>query len=402
MERGYFMEEFWNGIVAQAQAYGPQLVKAAFVMVAFIIGAYVVRWLIGAAIDRTGLAKKANLRISGSGATQTLGQSLAKAAFWITILIGLMQSLAIAGATQISAALNGVIEPIMNYLPNVIGAALIFGIFLIIANVVRETLKAVLVFADGVPEQFGLASGPTNISGITATVGFAVLTIVGAIMAFDVLDIAAISVPANELLTEIIGIIPNVLAAGVILAVFVIIARFVSDLVLKVLPGTGVDSAISTLGLLKGADTGLTATSIIARVSMFLIVLLGLVAALNVLGIEALTYAMSVVLDMGVQIIFGALIIFAGVFIARLVSTAMSSTGAGATDAAANVVKWIIIGLSVILGVSRMGLDPTGGVFILEVSKWLVIGAAAAFAIAFGWGGREWAARQLENWRSTR
>ena len=89
-------------------------------------------------------------------------------------------------------------------------------------------------------------------------------------------------------------------------------------------------------------------------------------------------------------------------FIARLVSSAMDSTGAGATDVTARVMKWIIIVLSVILGISRMGLDPTGGVFILDVAKWMVIGGAGAFAIAFGWGGREWAARILESWRSTR
>ena len=390
------MDEFWRNTVDQAQAYGPQLIKAALVMIAFIIGAFIVRWLIAAAIDRTGLAKKANASTATSD-SKSLGTSLAQAAFWVTILIGLMQALAIAGATQISSALHGVIDPILSYLPNVIGAALIFGIFIIIANVVRETLKAVLVFGDGMPERFGLATGRVNISGIVASVAFAVLVIIGAIMAFDVLAIEAISAPANELLTDIIGIIPNVLAAGVILAIFVLIGRFVANLVLKTLPGTGVDSAVSELGLLKGADGGLTASTVIARVAMFLIVLLGLVAALNALGIESLTYAMNVVLDMGVQ-----LIIFAGVFIAKLVSSAMDSTGAGATDVTARVMKWIIIVLAVILGISRMGLDPTGGVFILEVAKWIVIGGAAAFAIAFGWGGREWAARILESWRSTR
>ena len=182
------MDEFWRNTVDQAQAYGPQLIKAALVMIAFIIGAFIVRWLIAAAIDRTGLAKKANASTATSD-SKSLGTSLAQAAFWVTILIGLMQALAIAGATQISSALHGVIDPILSYLPNVIGAALIFGIFIIIANVVRETLKAVLVFGDGMPERFGLATGRVNISGIVASVAFAVLVIIGAIMAFDVLAI---------------------------------------------------------------------------------------------------------------------------------------------------------------------------------------------------------------------
>ena len=107
------MEEFWRNTVDQAQAYGPQLIKAALVMIAFIIGAFIVRWLIAAAIDRTGLAKKANASTATSD-SKSLGTSLAQAAFWVTILIGLMQALAIAGATQISSALHGVIDPILS------------------------------------------------------------------------------------------------------------------------------------------------------------------------------------------------------------------------------------------------------------------------------------------------
>lgn len=394
------MEQMWNNFMAQMEAYGPNILKAALVMIAFVAAAYLVRWLIGAAIDRTGLAKKANeTTTTGS---KSLGASLATAAFWIVVLVGLVQSLAIAGATQISRALNGVVNPIMDYLPNVIGAVLLFAIFLIVANVVKHALKAILVFADGLPEQFGLASGTVNVSGITSYVAFSIVTLLGAITAFEVLDIAAISDPANALLNDIIGIIPNILAAGVILAVFVLIARFVADLLRRVLPGTGVDSAVSELGVLKGADAGLTASSISARVAQFLIVLLGVIAALNALGIETLTDAMDVVLEMAAQIIFGALIIFAGVFTARLVTGAMAATGSGASDVAANAVKWIIIVLSVILGISRMGLDPTGGEFILNVAEYLVMGGAAAMALAFGWGGRDWAAKQLENWRSTK
>lgn len=394
------MEQMWNNFMAQMEAYGPNILKAALVMIAFVAAAYLVRWLIGAAIDRTGLAKKANATTTTG--SKSLGTSLATAAFWIVVLVGLVQSLAIAGATQISRALNGVVNPIMDYLPNVIGAVLLFAIFLIVANVVKHALKAILVFADGLPEQFGLANGPVNVSGITSYVAFSIVTLLGAITAFEVLDIAAISDPANALLNDIIGIIPNILAAGVILAVFVLIARFVADLLRRVLPGTGVDSAVSELGVLKGADAGLTASSISARVAQFLIVLLGVIAALNALGIETLTDAMDVVLEMAAQIIFGALIIFAGVFTARLVTGAMAATGSGASDVAANAVKWIIIVLSVILGISRMGLDPTGGEFILNVAEYLVMGGAAAMALAFGWGGRDWAAKQLENWRSTK
>ncbi|MEE9330005.1 MAG: hypothetical protein V3V30_07680, partial [Parvularculaceae bacterium] len=154
--------------------------------------------------------------------------------------------------------------------------------------------------------------------------------------------------------------------------------------------------------ILKGADGGMSASNLIAKAALFFITLLGLIQALKALKFDALTGAMNTVLEMGVQIVFGSIIIFAGVFLARLITGAMASTGSGATDVAANVVKWVIITLSIILGISRMGLDPTGGEFILNVAQYLVMGAAAAMALAFGWGGRDWAARQLESWRSSK
>lgn len=394
------MEDFVNNMVAQAQAYGPGLIKAALVFIAFLIVAYIVSWLIAKAIDATGLAKRANQSI-GTG-KKTLGASLASAAKWIIILIGLIQALAIAGATDVSEKLSQIVDPIVAYTPNIFAAILVFALFMIVATVVKLALKNILVLADGLPEKFGLASGPTNISGIVSYIAFGFLALTGIASALNTLGIETISRPVNDLIASIVGMIGPVALSATILTIFVIIGRFVADLLGRILPGTGIDGAVAELGILKGADKGLTASSIIAKVSLFVIVLLGLTAALRVLGIGALTEAMDVVLAMATKIIFGSLIIFAGVFVARLVTGAMAATGSGASDVAANVVKWIIIILSVILGISRMGLDPTGGTFILHVAEYLVMGGAAALALAFGWGGRDWAARQLENWRSTK
>ena len=105
--------------------------------------------------------------------------------------------------------------------------------------------------------------------------------------------------------------------------------------------------------------------------------------------------------EAGPKIVFGAVIIFAGAFIANMVSGAMKSAGGGATDTAADIMKWVIVVFTTILGISRMGLDPTGGTFVLDVAKYGVMGAAAAGAIAFGWGGKDWAAKQLERMRSS-
>lgn len=390
------MEAIWNDITDQFERYGPDVLIAILILVGFIIAAYIVRWIIAKAVDATGFAKKANAEAKKD--VKSLGASLATAAFWVIILVGVVQALTRLGLTQVTDPLNGMLQEIFDYLPRIIGAVLIFSIFAIVAGIVHKAVKAVLVFADPLPKRIGLADAEVDISGIAAIILASIVLIFGGIAALETLQITAISEPAIDMLQEILTFIPNVVAAVLLLTIFVVIARFTASLIERTLPATGLDSAITQLGLLRG--TGLTATKVVANLAMFFIVLLGLIAALRALNMEVITNAMYIVLDMGASIVFGAIIIFAGVFIANLVTNAMDSAGTGATDVTAKIVRWLIIILAVILGVSRMGLDPENGAFVLDAARILLIGAAIALALAFGLGGREWAARQLEKWRS--
>jgi hypothetical protein len=394
------MEQLLENMTEQATYYAPKLVAAAIIIVITIIVAMIVRAIIAKGIDATGLAKKAN-NTAEPGA-KSLGYNLGTAAYWVIILIGMIQALTKLDMTTIVDPLNEMLGQIMAYLPKIVAAVIVFGVFMIVANVVRQAIKSVLIFADPMPARFGVASDNVNVSGISATIASAMIAIVGGIASLKVLDIDAISEPAIGLLEDVFGVIPNILVAGIIMGLFVFIARFVSSLARKTLPNFGVDAAVAELGILKGADRGMTASGLIASASSFFIVLLGLIQALKVLNFEALTSALNIVLEMGGQIAFGAIIIFAGVFLARMITGLMASAGSGATDVAAGLVKWVIIILSVILGISRMGLDPTGGEFILNVAQYFVMGGAAAAAIAFGWGGRDWAAAQLERLRSSK
>ena len=389
------MNTFYDNMVSQMQTYGPSLVKAVLVLILFIVAAMIVSAVVKGGVDRLKMAKSANDNRSSDA--KTIGASLGQGVFWFIVLMGLMQAFAIAGATQFSTALSGVIDPILFYLPKVAGAGIVFALFMILASVVKTALAAILAFLDHAPQKLGLTDTKVNISEVIAYIAAAVLIIVGAIASFDVLSIDAIAGPATDLLQDILNIVPNIIAAVVILGVFGFIAQYAGIILSKLLAGTKVNQAFDNVGLLKGADSNVTASSIIVRVTQFFIVVLGLVAALNALGIETLTMAAGVVLTMGAQIAFGALIIFAGVFIARLVASAMSATGNETADFAANAVKWIITILAVILGVSRMGLDPSAdGSFILDAARILLIGGVAAAALAFGWGGRHWAEAQLE------
>ena len=197
------------------------------------------------------------------------------------------------------------------------------------------------------------------------------------------------------MLNDVLAAIPNIIVAVIVVTIFAVIAKFVSDLLGRILPGTGLDGAVGRLGLLNDADAGVSASGMMAKLASIIIVLLGLIQATKTLGFEPLTDALDTVLTFGAQILFGSLIIFAGVFVSGIVAKAMAASGSGATDFAASAARYIIVILSVILGVSRMGLDPSG-VFVTQAALIILVGASLAGGLAFGVGGREWAARQLE------
>jgi hypothetical protein len=96
----------------------------------------------------------------------------------------------------------------------------------------------------------------------------------------------------------------------------------------------------------------------------------------------------------GGKVIFGTVIIVAGLFLARILSALVgSSTGEGGY--AQIIVKWAIIALFTSLGLDFMELSDT----IVQMAFGLILGSAAvATAIAFGLGGRDAAARLLERW----
>ena len=93
--------------------------------------------------------------------------------------------------------------------------------------------------------------------------------------------------------------------------------------------------------------------------------------------------------------IFGGVIIAAGVMIANFLSKMLDRSTGGADGFASVIVKWATIALSVAIGLRFMGLAND----IITLAFGLILGSAAvAAALAFGIGGREQAGQWLQQW----
>jgi len=395
------MNEVLTEMETTIATVGPKLLGAVAVIVIGWLVAKLVAWGLRKAVDSLSIAKSVN--VSAGMGVPTLGENLGKAVYWVVILIALTSALGLLGMESTVAPLTNMVDLFLAFLPNLVGAGLIFGIGYIFASIARRAVTSVLTVArlDTLIEKAGL-SQVTNMQSLPNVIGLLVFVLIllpVSIASLDALKMEAVSIPATKMLEGILYAIPNIFIAGIVLLIASVVARFVGDFLQQLLPQFGVDEAVNKLGLLgtTASDNKLSGSIVIAKVASFLIILFGAIEAAHLLQFETVSEVLTTVLEIGGSVIFGAIIIGFGIWVAGLVARAMSSTGEGTTvDTVAKFVRWAIIVLAVSIGLRQMGLANE----IIVMGFSLGLGAiAVAGAIAFGLGGREWAAKKLEEWK---
>ena len=370
------------------------IVAALIIFIGWIISKVAAR-IVSGAINRTGLGK--NAKLTGGN----IGKSLSKAVFWVVwlifIIMGLSQFPILADQLGF---LNNMMDTIFNYLPQLIVGAVVLAIGIMLSKVVKNALTSTLEVAqvDNLASKFGMAStegeSSTSLARSLGGLAAAIVTIIFAVTAIGIWDIPGVSEPVSNLLDTVLGYIPRVIGAAIILAVFVFIGRFVSNLAKSTLPALGVDNSLNAVADLDGGPK-IVPSQIIATISFVGIVLMGLTAAMNALGIPELTSVFETLLEVGGRVVLGAVIIGAGFLIANFVST-IATQAFG--ELAGKIIKYVTMIIVTFMGLDTMEL----GEEIVATAFNYSLGAAAVAAgiggaIAFGLGGREWAGRMLED-----
>lgn len=352
--------------------------------------ARIVRWAAAKLVNRVKFLQK-----QGNDGEQ-IGQSLGKVAGLIVWLFGLVAILQVFALSEVLSPVQGLLGGVMAFIPNLIGAGFIFFIGYVIANIVRQLLRTGLGTVDfsGLVRKVTPGNEPVDevqsresqakIVDIIANIVFALILLVVAISALQVLGIAAISVPAQQMLQLVFTAIPQVIMALALLAVGILIAKFVGQLLESTLHGVGTDTVVAQWGVVP---EGKSASGIIAGIVKIAIVLFFGVMAAQMLNFPAITNILNEILALGGKILFGAAIIAAGFVIANVIGRFLGDT------TASKIIRYTAIALFVAMGLKYMGIADS---IINMAFGAIVIGAALAAALAFGLGGRDAAARTLK------
>lgn len=371
-----------SGIVLQ------KVIAAIAILAVTYVVAKIVKWAFARLINRIPILQRAT---AGEG---TIGESLGKIAALFIWLFGLLGVLQVLGLNAVASPIDELLRSVMGSIPSLINAGIIMFVGMIIAGIVRDMLVTVLqtVGLDNLASKGGVENVTGN-TAITKTIGnvvYAVIAISVGIAALEKLKIEAIATPATQMLNIILTSIPNIIVAALLLGLGYFISKFVVGLLGDLLGGLGVDRALGETGLFPD---GVTASLVIARIAQVAIILFFAVAATERLGFPQITDILNEVLRLGGRVAFGAVIIGAGFLIANLLSKLVGTASEGSS--AAKLVKIVTIVLFTV-----MGLDYTqlGGMLPSNALMALIIGASVAGALAFGLGGRDWAAKKLKEW----
>lgn len=378
------MESFdWAGMAQK-------VVIAVIILLVTWLLAKIVKWAIGKLVGRVkGLQRQGN-----DGAQ--VGESLGKVAALIIWLFGLVAILQVFALSEVLSPVQDLLGKVMGFIPNLIGAGIIFFIGYMIAKIVRQLVTTALGAVDFGKLTSKLKRGAVQpsieetreqnakIIGIIGNLLFAIIIIVVGISALQVLGIAAISDPAQQMLTMIMNAIPQIVAALILLAIGFVIAKFVGTILQSTLEGIGTDSVVHKWGIVP-ADK--SASSIIATLVKIAIMLFFGIMAARLMNFPEVTNILNQILALAGNVLFGGLIIAAGFVIANIV---VSIVGPGT---AATVIRWATIVLFIAMGLKYMGLADS---IINMAFGAVVIGGALAAALAFGLGGRDAAARALQ------
>jgi len=359
---------------------------AALILIVTWIVAKAAKWTFAKLVDTVEFLR----RSTSTG--ESVGISLGKIVSLLIWLLGLLAILQVFDLGGVMTPIQTLLNTVMAFIPKLIGASLIFFIGAMVARIVRDIVVTALqtVSFDKWVNRGGAETltGNPKISKTIGVIVYVLIIVPVAILALDALDLESVSAPASDMLRLILDAIPRIVGAALLLGIGYLVSHFVVQVLKEILPGLGADRAVGATEILPA---GATVSSVVARVAQIAIIIFFAIAATRLLDFPELTAILDRVLELGGHVVFGATFIIVGFLIARMLEKLIGGTGE--TTLAATIVKWAAIILFTFMGLQFMGV---GEDIVRLAFGALVIGGAVAGALAFGLGGRNWAARQLE------
>lgn len=210
----------------------------------------------------------------------------------------------------------------------------------------------------------------------------------------------------NAIVGQLADFLPKLLAALVLMFVGWIVAKLVRGGVKRLLALAHFDRIAEKTGVeefLKHGDMHVTFAGIISEVCYWLVLLIVLVTVSSSLGLTAVADLFNRVVLYLPNIIVAVLIVIFGTllarFINRMVFAWLRNLGVDGALTISTLSEYGVQIFAIFVALEQLEI----GTRLLTTAFAILFGAVClALALAFGLGGREWAARVIERWSNSK
>jgi len=211
--------------------------------------------------------------------------------------------------------------------------------------------------------------------------------------------------PARAFLIQIGAFLPRLgIALLILLAGFLLAkaARFAIEKGLRAVNFHIVTKRAGLDGFLQLSGSEFDTIRLFGVLVYWVVILAALIVAFNGLGLTYVTELLGRVMFFVPRVIVALLLIAFGAYFARFVGNAVVTycRGIGVRDAEAlgRLARYAIMTFVIVIALDEIDI---GGAFLVHAFLIVLAGLVLAMALAFGLGGRRWAAAKLERWWPT-
>jgi len=388
-----------NALLNAVFAYIPMLIAGGVVIFIAWLVATVLRAIVRGFLESTKMDKKV-----GEAADLNewpLARAIGEVVYWLVWLLFLPIIFAAFGLEALIAPVMNLLGDLLGWIPNLIVAGLILIVGWFVARIVQRIATSFFAAlgADKLSDRIGLTKymGKMTLSGLIGMVVFVLIMIPIIIAALEALGLTALTAPLVAMLTAVMVAIPVLIMAMLVIIVAYFVGRVVGDFVAQFLAGLGFDNILVKLGLAKTGPAGKrTPSQVVGWLVMLGIILAAALSAFTMLHLDPLAQLLTGFIVLVGNIIVGLLIFGVGLWLATWASNFVIESDWPHKYFLALVARIAIIVLSLFMALTQMGLANSIITLAFGVP---LIGVALAIGLAFGLGGRETAAKQLDQWQ---
>ena len=390
-----------NKLLNKVLQYVPSLIGGAILLIVAWLTANILRFLVTKVLTAFNVDKRLGDQAGIDMKDQkTLTQTIGEVIYWLVFLFFLpavLETLALQGLLD---PVRGMTDKLLGFLPNIFAAALIIIVGWFVARIIQRIVTGFLaaVGSDQLSEKVGLTSvlGTQKLSGLIGLIIYIMVLVPVLIAGLNALKLTVITTPATNMLDQFLSVVPRIFAAAVLLLIAYVVGKIVTGLVRNLLDSIGLNSFLTRLGFSKELVEGdKKASELVGYLLLVTIMFFASIEALRLLNYVILAELISSFLVLAGHVALGLVIFIIGLFLANLASKAIETSGSEYSTMLSLVSRVAILVLASAMALRQMGLANE----IINMAFGILFGGiAVATALAFGLGGREIAARQVEGW----